>query len=534
MKYEITSPDGRRFEVTAPDGASQGEVLAYAKSQWDRRKSEPKKLDPTDGMSGTDKFLAGMGKGMTDLGQGIGQRLGMVSEDQVAESRRLDAPLMNTGAGTAGKLTGDLTVLLPALAVPGANTVAGAALLGGASGLAQPTAQGESALQNAALGAAIGGGAQYGIGKLATAAGSRLASKQAAGDLAKAQNAPRDATLKEVQGAGYVVPPSESGAGLGSRILEGVSGKYKTNQAMGVKNQNVTDTLARRGVGLADDVPITREAMQDVRNAAYQKGYEPVTNAGTVPTSKAYEASLDTIKSNYQGAANSFPGAVKNEVSEFVDSLKVPQFDAGDAIKMTRVLRDQADAAYAQGNKAMGKASKEAASAIEDEIERHLSSLGKDGVAVLKEFRAARTLMAKTYNVERALQEGGGRVNAKVLGAALQKGKPLTDELRTIGLFANNFGDVAGMPKSGWASPITALDAFGAAGMAGVGAGPMSVALPAARMGARSLISNPKYQSAFVHPSYGPNAAQRLTPKMLKELEEQGVGGLLGSIYSAQ
>ncbi len=33
-KYEITSPDGRKFEVTAPDDASQDDVLAYAQGQF--------------------------------------------------------------------------------------------------------------------------------------------------------------------------------------------------------------------------------------------------------------------------------------------------------------------------------------------------------------------------------------------------------------------------------------------------------------------------------------------------------------------
>jgi hypothetical protein len=32
MRYEITSPDGKRFEVNAPDGASHDDVLAYAQS----------------------------------------------------------------------------------------------------------------------------------------------------------------------------------------------------------------------------------------------------------------------------------------------------------------------------------------------------------------------------------------------------------------------------------------------------------------------------------------------------------------------
>ena len=33
-RYEITSPDGRRFEVTAPEGATQNQVLAYAQANF--------------------------------------------------------------------------------------------------------------------------------------------------------------------------------------------------------------------------------------------------------------------------------------------------------------------------------------------------------------------------------------------------------------------------------------------------------------------------------------------------------------------
>lgn len=38
--YEVTSPDGRKFDVTAPEGATQEEVLAYAKANFD---TKPKK-----------------------------------------------------------------------------------------------------------------------------------------------------------------------------------------------------------------------------------------------------------------------------------------------------------------------------------------------------------------------------------------------------------------------------------------------------------------------------------------------------------
>lgn len=36
-RYEITSPDGKRFEITAPEGATQDQVLAYAKEQFSQQ-----------------------------------------------------------------------------------------------------------------------------------------------------------------------------------------------------------------------------------------------------------------------------------------------------------------------------------------------------------------------------------------------------------------------------------------------------------------------------------------------------------------
>lgn len=538
MKYEITSPDGQRFEVTAPDGASQDQILAYAQSQF-QPKEQYKPANPTDEMSTGQQLLAGIGGGMVNLGRGVKQRLGMMSPQEVADARKVDAPLMDTAAGAVGNFLGTMAGALPAMFVPGANTVAGAAALGGAMGSLQPTAPGESALQNAALGAALGGGSQYGIGKIAGIAGNLLSNAEAKGVAQQAQNAVRDATLQEARSAGYVAPPSLSDAGTIPRVLEGISGKFKTNQAAAIKNQNVTNQLARKALGLPEDAPLTADTMQAVRNQAFQDGYAPVKAIGEMPTDKAFTAALDDLSSKYVGAERSFPTMgmhgkpeVPAVVSE-LNQLRVPKFNASDALDKIQILRDDASKAFASGDTGMGKALRGAAKALEDQIERNLAATGKDGKVLLDQFRNSRALMAKAHNVEQAIIEGGGTVNAKALGAALQRGKPLSGDLKTIGAFANNFKDVAGVPASGFANPITTLDAFGAAGMAGMGAGPMSIALPAARVASRAAILSGPAQR-MMGPNYGPSATAKLTPEMLRLLERNGLGGLLGSAYSVQ
>lgn len=114
--------------------------------------------DPTIGMSGLDKFRAGMGKGMVDTARGIGQMVGLVSQEEIDEAKKLDAALNDTGAGLAGNVVGNIALALPTLAIPGAATLRGAALIGAGQGMAQPVATGESRLANTAMGAAAGAG----------------------------------------------------------------------------------------------------------------------------------------------------------------------------------------------------------------------------------------------------------------------------------------------------------------------------------------------------------------------------------------
>lgn len=125
--------------------------------EWD----EPK-YDPTEGMSGGQKFLAGVGKGMVDLGRGVGQMFGMVSEDDVKRSRQLDAPLMKTGAGLAGNIVGAAVPAMATMLIPGVNTYTGAAAVGAGMGALNPIADGETRLGNAVLGGVGGVAGQFG------------------------------------------------------------------------------------------------------------------------------------------------------------------------------------------------------------------------------------------------------------------------------------------------------------------------------------------------------------------------------------
>ena len=114
-------------------------------------------LDPTANMSGGKRFLAGIGKAMVDIGRGAGQMVGAVSQEDIDRARELDKPLMETGAGMAGNVVGNIAATLPTAFIPGVNTITGGAATGAVLGALQPTGTGESRLNNAIAGGAIGG-----------------------------------------------------------------------------------------------------------------------------------------------------------------------------------------------------------------------------------------------------------------------------------------------------------------------------------------------------------------------------------------
>lgn len=139
-------------------------VALKSKAKLAGEKAAEETYDPTSGMSGTEKFFAGMGANFVGTGRGVKQvyaglfdpsRYGQL-QDEEAEARSLNAPLMRTGAGTAGNVAGAVTSSLPLMFLPGGAGLVGSTTIGGYTGLAQPTVKGESRAGNVALGAGLG------------------------------------------------------------------------------------------------------------------------------------------------------------------------------------------------------------------------------------------------------------------------------------------------------------------------------------------------------------------------------------------
>lgn len=168
-RYQVKGPDGALYTLEGPEGATQDQVIAVAQQMAaanHKKAAAAVEGDAitqgarnfTDDMGTLRRTVAGYGKAGADLVRGAGQLVGMVSRDDVAEARRLDAPLMATTAGTVGNIAGNVAALAPAALIPGANTLVGGAAIGAATGLLQPSTSTRETLTNVGLGG-VGGAA---------------------------------------------------------------------------------------------------------------------------------------------------------------------------------------------------------------------------------------------------------------------------------------------------------------------------------------------------------------------------------------
>jgi hypothetical protein len=474
-----------------------------------------------------ENLRAGAGKYFTDLGRGLGQKLGLTNYQDVADSRALDAPLMATTSGKVGNIGAGILTAAPATAIPGANTVAGAAAIGGVTGALQPAASAREAITNPILGAAVGAGAQYVGQKVGQYATDQLASRAADQAEQTSTNSVRDAVLEEGRKAGYVVPPTEVNPSATATALESISGKAATKQAAQAVNQKVTNKLVATDLGLPPTQPITQEALAQVRQQAGQV-YQQVKQVGNIATDSQYLTDLTKITNASDEVAKGFPGATTpaaDKINTLVDSLSQDKFSAAQALEYTKRLRQQASANFSLAARsadpearALAQAQSQGADALEEMIGRHLQT--QDNPALLQAFQAARTTIAKSYQAQAALK--GGNVNAQRLAQQLQKGKPMSDGFSLVARFADHFGDATKLPKGGVGVSKLAATVGGSGVLAGALTGNVplvvgSLAGSAAPYAVRQGLLSQAGQAALATPSYAPNALGTLALKGLQQ-----------------
>jgi hypothetical protein len=355
-----------------------------------------------------------------------------------------------------------------------ANRVAGGAVNGAATaGLVDP----KDAKTGMMLGAATPPAVAT-AGTIGNAAGNVLRAKPISPVLAQ--------TARESIDAGYVIPPNMVEPSLKSQVIESISGKQATQQVASTRNTATTEKLVRQALGIADDVPLTKATLENLRRTA-GKAYGEVSALS--PQAAADLEALKQARNDAQGWFNAYNrSASPNDLAK------------------AKAYRAQAEQ-------------------LELSLEQHAA--GANRPELIPALRDARKEIAKTYTVGRALNDASGTVDARILGRLHEKGLPLSDGLDVAGKFASAFPTIAKSPqqvgspaahnlKAGLALLMSSggAGAGAAAGLGGLATGGLGLAV-----GALPFVAPPVARSIMF--------SQRAQQGLLNQPPGGGVGGLL-------
>lgn len=537
-RYQITAPDGRVVTVEGDNQPTQEDATTiFAQLPPKATKGRPKDmlggkakpaLAEVDEQRGIPGFVADVG--LEAGGAMTGQAVGAIPVLSVPTGG-LSIPIGGAIGGTAGNLASQkrrilageqkgyrpgealasfFTGMIPgaSLEASGGKAIAREALKQGAAGVAGralETMVDEGRLPSAGEAAvtavlpAIGGGAAQRMQAASPAIQGALREAEAgSGAVARA-------TLKEARDAGYVIPQSLARQSVGASgslagdTLESFGGKAATLQEASLRNQKTTNSLAKKALGLPENRDITEEAIDNIRVDS-AKPYAAIEEMAT----KADVELKDLLKKN-QGLNThetevllAEPGTAARraslaiEAAADVDALRKARNTATGKFRQYKRSADPSHLEEAENALAT-------ASALEQKIEDAAMEFGKP--EMVQQLRDARTRIAKTYDVEKALNKANSNVDANVLAASLKAGRPLSAELETIAKAALQYAPIMKEVSKVGAPGVSAFQIAGMLGGAFGGTaamgpyGALAGAAPLARPGARALALSEPYQN---------------------------------------
>jgi hypothetical protein len=268
--------------------------------------------------------LQGVGKAFVDTGRGIGQMLGIVSPQDIANARQADQALSDSNAGALGGLVGQTAQVMGAGGALGAGAkalgltgravpYAVSALAGGGFSGSQPVAPGESRATNAALGFGLGAAGE------AVPAGLRALSGKAAPAISLAK---QDAIATAQQ---YGIPLHLSQV-TDSRFLQSIGSAAKylpfsgTTAADAAQRTAFNRALASIVGQSADDLT---PAVMNAARTANSNGYNALFARNTVSFQPQTWQRLGQIaRQAQQDLPPDQAQIVVNQIGKFVNAAK--------------------------------------------------------------------------------------------------------------------------------------------------------------------------------------------------------------------
>jgi hypothetical protein len=465
-QFDITSPDGKKYRVTGPDGSTGEQAMTRLQDELSTQKMRDNSVKFPYDKPGTEygevlPFSRDTETGKTSLA--VPEMIRSPVRGAIEAGRDLMGEGKTPGSQESKTLSGDE---MNALMVGGARAAPGAGSFG-----------------------------FPGAGRTAT---------------------PTKAQVEAAHGAGYVLTPAmiSDSPGVVPGVMAGWGGKIKLQQAASARNQSVSNRLANEALGLPEHAILNDAAFNQIRAKAGQAYLAISESVPQITPDREFIGDVASLGTQMSEAAAHFPEIMSNPTIEKLtkDLSSGQPFSPQAGLELVKELRFQGNSNLkAQGDPmkhGLGLAQRQAADAVDDlmdrEIQRQVQQSVEGGRKVdqnlVERYRNARKLIAKSYDVQAVTNTGTGDVNAQGLAKLASRGRPLTDQLKTIADTAAAFPKAMQRPEAfGGVEQHSALDFFGSMFAASQG-DPSAIAMISGRPLARGAVLSNNMQEGMMAP----------------------------------
>lgn len=492
--------------------------------------------------AGAGKAVVGAGTGLKQLAMEAGNKLGMVDDSTVAglranqdEVNKRDKPLMDTGAGLAGNIAGNVaTVALPGAGLArGAQAVNAVRLANAARAISAPSSILESIASGAAIGAAapvgtdedramnVGLGAVGGgLGGGASSLLSRVVRPTAVPDAAR-RGLIADAQLRDI--------PLQVGDLTGSKpiqvlesVLSNTPGASGREQALRQTKQTAYNRAVGEAMGEQGVERLTPDVLRTVRTRLGGE-FDRLSAGRTVTLGNDLLNALvdvDTATAPLRGILDT--AEIDRLLNHTLDLASRGQVQGEVAQTIRSELSTASNDAMKRGETRLGNALRRVRNGIDDSIR---GGLTPDEQAA---WDVARNHWGNMRSVERAMSQNSNAASGDITGDSIlnalkSSGTALgrqDNEMKTLGAVGRQFVKPQ-IPDSGTAQRTmiqNMLMAGGAGALGGGAAGvdPMQTGAAGAALPVAAMLAQPALRSQLMTRYLSQGLAPNASPQMLQ------------------